>query len=68
MIKPFKITSVREEHDGARTVFFSITKVEQLTETKKKVEQFHAAVCVDAGLDIDEFLYDYLKKGGWIDA
>ena len=68
MIKPFKIQMIRDESDGSKTVFFSVRKVMQLTETKKRSEEFHAALHIDAGVDADEFVYEYLKKGGWIDA
>ena len=68
MIKPFKIKLIREETDGSKTVFFSVRKVTQLTETKKRSDEFHAALHMSADTDPDEFVYDYLKKGGWIDA
>lgn len=68
MIKPFKITAVRDEPCGGKTVLVSVTKVEQLSETKKRIEEFHTSVFVDAGLDVDETVYDFLKQGGWIDA
>lgn len=68
MIKPFKITALRDEPNGAKTAFVSVTKVEQLTETKKRTDEFHCTVYVDPGLDVDDTVYEYLKKGGWIDA
>lgn len=68
MIKPFKVLSIRDEPNGAKTAFVSVRKVEQLTETKKRTEEFHTAIYVDEGLDVDEVVYEYLKQGGWIDA
>jgi hypothetical protein len=68
MIKPFKILSIRDEPNGAKTACVSVRKVEQLTETKKRTEEFQTAIYVDPDMDVDEVVYEYLKKGGWIDA
>lgn len=68
MIKPFKILWVRDEPNGAKTACVTVRKVTQLTETKKKIDDFQTAIYVDAGVDVDEAVYDYLKQGGWIDA
>jgi hypothetical protein len=68
MIKPFKVLWVRDEPNGAKTACVSVRKVEQLSETRRRTEDFQTAIYVDAGLDVDDVVYDYLKKGGWIDA
>jgi hypothetical protein len=68
MIKPFKIQWIRDESNGAKTVAVSVRKVLQLTETKKQTEEFHTTIYVDAGLDVDDTVYDFLNQGGWIDA
>lgn len=68
MIKPFNILSVRDEADGGKTAFITVKKVEQVTETRRRTQEFHTAIYVDAGLDVDEVVYDFLLRGGWIDA
>jgi hypothetical protein len=68
MIKPFKILSVRDEPDGAKTVFFEVTKVAQESESKNTATTMRSAIYVDAGLDVDAVLYNNLKVSGWIDA
>jgi hypothetical protein len=68
MIKPFKITSIRHEPDGGTTVFFTISKVQQLTDTLSSAKTLETAILVPQGQDIDQYLFDDLTKSGWINA
>lgn len=66
MIKPFTITSIRDEQDGGKTVFFRVTKVTQITATKSESKTMDTATYVDQGKDIDQHVFDVLKQSGWI--
>ena len=68
MIKPFKITSTRQEPDGGTTVFFKISKVQQSPEFMNKTETLETAILVPQGEDIDQYLVKELTKSGWIYA
>jgi len=65
MIKPFKILSTRDEVDGT-TVFFRVSRTEQIDETKSKTKVMETAVHVNTGEDIDEVIFNNLKDTGWI--
>jgi hypothetical protein len=68
MIKPFKITSTRQEPDGGTTVFFTVSKVQQISETLSESKSLQTAILVPQGQDIDQYLFDDLTKSGWINA
>lgn len=66
MIKPFTIQHVREEPCGGRTVFFRIRKAMQTNETQWVSRTMETATFVDAGLDIDQKIFETLKESGWL--
>jgi len=68
MIKPFKITSLRHEPDGGTTVFFTVTRVQQISETLSESKSLETAILVPQGEDIDQYIFDDLTKSGWINA
>lgn len=68
MIKPFKITNTRQEPDGGTTVFFTVTKVQQVSETSSQSKTLETAILVPQGENIDQYLFNDLTKSGWINA
>jgi len=66
MIKPFTILEVRDEVDGGKTVFFRVSKVEQITESRKTTKTMTTATHVDAGQDIDAHVFNILSESGWL--
>lgn len=65
MIKPYTILRIRDEDDGSKTVFFRVTKVVQLSDTKSSRTSMESAIRVDAGQDIDQALFQSLSQTGW---
>lgn len=65
MIKPYKITSIREEPDGNKTVFFSISKTVN-NNGLINTSTMDTAIYVLKEEDIDEVLFKDLEKGGWL--
>lgn len=66
MIKPYNITNIREEPNGAKTVFFSITKTEEKPCGGFKVTTLKSTVYVSADENIDDILFNSLEKSDWI--
>ncbi len=66
MIKPYTITHIREETDGAKTVFFSITKTEEKPCGGFRVSTLEAAAYVSKEEDMDQVLFSNLEKSDWI--
>jgi hypothetical protein len=66
MIKPFTITDVRDEANGAKTVFFRIRKTVQVTDTRSQTQTMQTSTYVEAGQDIDAHVYNILKESGWL--
>lgn len=66
MIKPYVIISIREEHDGAKTVFFEVSKTVLIDSTTSSTESMHTAIVVPPNADVDEYLFADLQKSGWV--
>lgn len=64
MIKPFQIKLTREE-PGGTGVIYSVGSREREgnLEILKKIETY---VFVPEGNDVDAYLFDHLKKSGWV--
>ena len=66
MIKPFKITNTRAEVGGGQMVFFTITWVEQVSDSRSRSSTMETAIHVPDGEDVDQYIYASLQKSGWI--
>ena len=66
MIKPFKILETRVEPEGGTGVLFEVSKTIFLTETKTQTDTMRSYISVPKGMDIDEYLFKDLQKGGWV--
>jgi hypothetical protein len=66
MIKPFKVTNVREEPEGAKTVYFTVKKYVYKDNGGVQIDSMSTAIYVDADKDVDETIFEDLKKTGWI--
>ena len=67
MIKPFTILASRPEHEDHTGVMFSVSKRFRIDENHDLTETMEGYCCVPPGEDVDLFLYNYLKQGGWVE-
>lgn len=65
MIKQFKITDIRVENDGSRTVSYSVHKATE----NRSISGMSTAVNIPANItDIDDYMFNLLIKLGWING
>lgn len=67
MIKPFTILSTREENDGSLGVFYSVSYRELAGPHVMRTKTMRGYLTMPAGGDVDAFVFDYLKKAGWVE-
>ena len=66
MIKPYTILSTREEQDGAKTVFFEVSKTVMLNPSTASTETMQTAIVVPPNENVDAYLFADLQKSGWV--
>lgn len=66
MIKPFTIQHIRQEPDGAKTVFFHIRKITPKGQGNRTFLEMQSAIYVKADEDVDTVLLNNLTEAGWI--
>lgn len=64
MIKPFQIKLTREE-PGGTGVIYSVSKRE-VNGNKETVKTIESYVLVPEGLDVDAYVFNFLKQSGWV--
>lgn len=67
MIKPFKILDTREERDGSLGVFYSVSHRELASPNVMRTKTMNGYLTMPPGEDIDAFVFEYLKKSGWVE-
>ena len=65
VVKPFKILNVRVEQEGNHGVDVEVSKSTYINEELTKTVKMTTYVSVPKDDDIDNFLFNYLSKGGW---
>lgn len=66
-VKPFTILSTREENDGSLGVFYSVSYRELASPQVMRTKTMRGYLTMPAGGDVDAFVFDYLKKAGWVE-
>lgn len=65
MIKPFKILETREEHDGDTGVTYVVQRTSFIDQARTEEVIMQGYMSVPKGADIDQFMFDELRKAGW---
>lgn len=67
MIKPFTITAIREEQDGTKTVFYTVSKSTIISKGITNTQTMDATINIPASVtDVDLYIFNLLQESGWL--